>query len=493
MTGVNLLSEIKKSYHPETGKVDDGLILSLYDNIEELKKQINIFIEAGEESKSSKIEYMQLEENDLTHLSSALKEKDERYALLRSFQIVIQSKIVEFSRNIVGFNDDISLQKTTDVEKKTDDKKNKKYVISVIDKPDMRKLFSLFNLVYYLESYFYMKNKSKQSYICIDFEFNVREIALMQVNFEGRHYNHIFLTNPADFEPIVAEVYTKYIMENRFILKVLHGSDSLDTPYLYTQFFKNNKDTIIKYTKSMVDTRFLCEYYKNALKETPKCTLYTALLEFHVIDQKKHDELIKNNDSMGPSQDVNWRVMSLGKSQLAYAYYDVFYLKYLYKNIIKEATNHNESTKFTIRYIPDVTQFVYLERRGVTNMLEKSKKEVDPINNYIVYSKGAPITLINIFNQVMQNINLDSELDIGNIISVNFFRTQMNLLCKKLIYSVLTQKYKIRKDKRTEFNQVLTSDWIIEELKLLKLVFLVDLIEQFEVFAGKKIREIVKA
>jgi hypothetical protein len=478
---MNLLTDIQNNY-----KDNNKIVDLLYSHLDVLQKSAEMYISF----KDAKLSFTKLEDintKELKELFENKKQEDDSeiylYSLFRSIQIILYTLLLEYKKIEFDIKDEVI------------NEPHKRYLVNISDKVDKRKLFSIFVIIYYLETHHYATKSEhkKQSYLGVDFEFNVRQIALMQLNFEGKYFSCIFLTNPADFEPEITALYTKYIMENRFILKILHGSDSLDIPYLYQQFFQNKKDTIIKFTKNMIDTRFMCEFFKAVKQDTAKCTIYNALTDFKVIDAQKLADLNKMNEEMGHIQDISWLISNLSSKEFEYSARDVLYLKYLYRNIIKECQRYSESTKMTISYLPDVIHFIFLERRSITDILVRCKKEVDPINNYLIFKEHQKqnFTLISIFNKVMENIELKNNIDIKSIITINYFRTQLGLLLKKITYTLLTQHFRINVDKRTIFNQSLSINWIIDELKVLKLSKLIDLIKQFEIYADNKIQQIL--
>ena len=111
---------------------------------------------------------------------------------------------------------------------------------------------------------------------------------------------------------------------NKFIKKILHGSDSLDIPYMYNQLLDKDPEKIISFTKTMIDTRFLCEYYK-LTKSDPsnnKCSIYdeesdrSAIYYFNVISEKQQEKLSDVLKSMPPPHDIVWNIHKMPKSQV---------------------------------------------------------------------------------------------------------------------------------------------------------------------------------
>ena len=88
------------------------------------------------------------------------------------------------------------------------------------------------------------------------------------------------------------------------IIKIFHGGESLDFPYLINVI--KDPEKIYKFLRYSFDTKFLCEYYKSFKNEKQKCNIYDAMLYFNVMTKEKYDELEVINIKNGPIWKVNW-------------------------------------------------------------------------------------------------------------------------------------------------------------------------------------------
>ena len=95
----------------------------------------------------------------------------------------------------------------------------------------------------------------------IDFEFNTKIAALIQICFEGFKiiddrtiYSFIFIFDPNQLNKDDMNCLIKNYLINNKYLKLLHGAESLDVPYLFETILKNNKGYIKQFTnlKKMV-------------------------------------------------------------------------------------------------------------------------------------------------------------------------------------------------------------------------------------------------
>jgi hypothetical protein len=119
--------------------------------------------------------------------------------------------------------------------------------------------------------------------IGVDFEFNrvknKREIALCQINFIKKKKMDIFLFYPPN---IKKDTFKNLLISD--CIKILHGSESLDLPYLFDNIITN--DNWDKFCNNLIDTRYLCEYYNSSNNIiNARCRIYDLLLQMKVISK----------------------------------------------------------------------------------------------------------------------------------------------------------------------------------------------------------------
>lgn len=349
------------------------------------------------------------------------------------------------------------------------------YIIKADDQNKIR-LFVSYSILYHYVS------TEKKHYVGIDFEFNEHKIALCQVAFFhslSRNKRFIILFNPQDLTTIQTQYIIKFLFTSNYVYKLVHGSDSLDIPYIFQEFFMQNTTYIFNFVKRVIDLRFLCEYNKILANEEKKCSIYDALLYYGVINQKKYDYLVNVNQSLLVPTGVNWNINNMSDNHLIYASYDVIYLRDLYKKI-----------KHT-KYIPLITRFIYLEKWHVSDLLIKIKNKVDPLNNYIIKNKNSinddindNITLISVFNNLISDnivIHVNSEdIKINDLLAINYFKTPLILLFKYVIYSILCDKYTIYKNKKDLYTKKIDIGQIFDTFKEIQLPELCKLIKGFK-------------
>ena len=341
--------------------------------------------------------------------------------------------------------------------------------------------------IYYHYGYY-----DKKLYAGMDFEFNDRKIALCQVAFFPKQkYRYIWIYDPTWLDTKQTNYIIRYLFTSEHIYKIVHRSDSLDIPYLFNDLFMNNHEQIYAFTTHVIDTRFLCEYHKATINSDKICSIYDAMLFFGTISKKQYDileSIDKKSKNGEPIQkfDIN----NLSDVNLLYALYDVFYLRKFYFDILKKAKFDTPELFNSYYYIPIITRFIFLEKWGVSDLLARIKNKVDPINNFIIKSKNKNNTLIDIFNNINTNIKIRTKklnLNVDDLLNINYFRSSIILLLKYITYSILTNYYEIYKNKDEIYEEKIIMADIFNTLKYIHLEQLRTLIKRFYLEIDKRI------
>ena len=373
--------------------------------------------------------------------------------------------------------------------------KNITYYLNISDKIEKNKYFHAFIIIYGLESLF-----NKHFYVGIDFEYTNKIIRMAQMNYEHRETpkSMIIFVNPTELDQDMMNNFIRLIMCNKSIRKILHGSDSLDIPYIYENMFQGDTVKIIKFTRGLLDTRFLCEYYKLSKSEPSdnKCSIYDAVKYFGQISDEQHKTLDDILNAMPPVNDIIWNIHKLSDSHIKYAYHDVIYLKYFYYQIIsKAAGNVPDNMKHDIVFLyknilTELTQFVYLERRGITFIMKTCEEEVNPINNYIVrgQDRSKNMKLIDVFKTIFSKIIVYKPYaDIDKILTVNYFKALITVIIKKMTYTIISKKYRIYKDKFNVWDGRPDNKFVYEFLEKMEFYSLEKMFQEIEKVINMKI------
>ncbi|AEQ60727.1 hypothetical protein [Acanthamoeba polyphaga mimivirus] len=359
------------------------------------------------------------------------------------------------------------------------------YYVYISTKNQQNIYFHAYILLFGLESIF-----NKKFYVGMDFEFTNKKIQLSQLNFEHNVSTKsiIMIVSPNELEDIMMNNFIKIIICNTNIKKILHGSDSLDIPYMYTHMLDGDPDKIIKFTRTLIDTRFLCEYYKlnSDIVSDNRCSIYdedpsrSAVYFFKVISDEQQNKLAELLESMPAPHDIQWNIHKMPISQARYAAYDVLYLKVFYYRIIHVATEEDSSDigkkniiELYKHLLNEITRFVYLEQNGITLLMAKCKEEVDVVNNYFIRNSEGITKMIDIFNQVSLGLETsDPKVNVDSFSKVNHFKRPITTIIKRIVYGFISYRCRIYKDKSTIWTDKLDNQFIFDFLAKMKFNYL---------------------
>lgn len=370
-------------------------------------------------------------------------------------------------------------------------------------------------------------NKLSQKYpifMGIDFEFNTKKIALMQILFEVHIKNRIVKKYYIIYPPKMEKKYVEYlklnILSNIKILKILHGSESLDIPYivydLYDYFYEKDLENLLEFFLSMVDTRYLCEYLNLANNRPNICRLYDLLVNYNVITPKEKELLDINEKKMGAIYHIYIDINKLTKELINYSIHDVVYLVDVY-NVLK--MNIIKSNPKDYYLLIDCMRYCFMERRYVSyigdnvtliNMtnnyfyfLNKTDKKIKPLIETILnnlkqnkeneevlnddnYHK---ISLLQTYNIIIKEF-MESYDNAKYILNINYIKTNILNLFRFVVYHIIFKYYKIKSSNVQIFEIDLTKNYnsILHDLKYLELHFLLDFVNKFYDFTDSKLK-----
>lgn len=366
----------------------------------------------------------------------------------------------------------------------------------ITDREFINKLFIIFLIYYYFQIKHLKKEKrKKQFHLAIDFEFAKAEVALMQIYFLIKDQGYIWILDPKFYykEDGKIDLINKLFLLNKNIYKILHGSDSLDLPYMYAILFQNDKEKILRFTNKLIDTRFLCEYFRISKKEEGKCSIYDALKYFGTISLEKYNELNKMTEYMGPIQDISWDIKKMSSYHIQYTFYDVLYLISLVKDIYKKIIDETPDYVRSYYYISQLLRFIILERKNITNVVDITKEVINPMNNYLIKTKGENITLITIYNTIINNFKINDNgktIYLDFILSINYVKNIFNFILKLIIYKLVTKNFKVYKNKNESYDESIDSNKILLEIN--RFPKIKKLLKLFKTNADKKIKILYK-
>jgi hypothetical protein len=375
---------------------------------------------------------------------------------------------------------------------------NKKIEIYLVNNTELQSLFETFVSLFYLESCFIynhghiIKLKHKHCYLAIDLEFGSDKLkgktkqVLLQLHFEHFKNSWIFIVDPNSFSDTFIKIFTKYVLENKYILKLFHGSETLDLPYINNHFCKH-KDSFYKFMNHTYDTVFICQYvksYTNYLVDSKTnsfggCSLYTALKDFNVIDEKQFNYLNELSNSMGKIQYVKWKINDMSDTQIKYAYYDVVYLRILYRNILRESKKKSV-IYYGVKIIPEIYRLNMFSKLLYTNIVENTKNNMDKINGCIVPEDNNK-QLVSYFDKLLLTHVLENKFSIYSLTFVPYIKKTYIALLKQVIYTYLSKKYQLYINNKQKLNTIISYDHLFVELDKLYMTHTLNMLQQINI------------
>ena len=278
---------------------------------------------------------------------------------------------------------------------------------------------------------------NENTIIGLDFEFKKvskdnKEIALMQINLENNTKNaFIFIIYPPALNNKGIRRLRKLLC-NEKIIKIIHGGESLDIPYIFDDLLKN-KNKIKRFLTNLYDTKFLCEFYHYQNNITNKCSIYNLLEEFKIIDKKNIKYLIELENKIGEIYLVEFEINSLSNELVEYALYDVIYLP----ELIKKFINISDTYKEIIR---DMTGIIYYNKKINKKFIEFNEN-INSFNNNFILHDNIKINLIDIFYYYYYyELNNNVFIQLSN---VTYFKNFIEIIIKYIIYLNVLKNNKV--------------------------------------------------
>lgn len=283
----------------------------------------------------------------------------------------------------------------------------------------------------------FMKLENK---ICgFDMEFNNSKarghyIALIQLGLYINNELHIIILDTEtvpEMLPYVTELFT-----NESIVKIGHGTDSLDVPATIRMIGEENA---IRFINRLYDTRFLCEYVHTLTGES-KCNLYAGYSQFDVIDEEQTNYLEAVESKLGKFWMKTSHITALPDNLIIYAMYDVVYLMKFLANIKKRI----EDLELDYTLGVQATRWMFLIRLKLITITKS-----DDYNTY--YFDNIP--LITHFQENFDSYVEQTSLKYTIILSNSLFKKHLVPLLQTLFYAKMSKVNVINKSKKHILNQ----------------------------------------
>ena len=289
----------------------------------------------------------------------------------------------------------------------------------------------------------------------IDFEFNKvskteRDVALIQLNLETDDIiSYIFILSPHNIKIDNLKILIK-LLTNPNIIKILHGSESLDIPYLFNQLIIDKK-LIDNFCNNFYDTKFICDYINFKYNKKNSCSIYELLYSHNIINKKQLNKLDKIEKKMGPIYLIQIDIYKIDKYLLQYALYDVLYLPQLIKYFLK-------LYKKPCLIISEITNIINKYKRNIDDTFIKLEKIINNMNNYFIKNNSNKNNLQYIWNKYYLSIN-NKYFNIFK--QINYFKQFFKIITKLYIYNNINNKYDIHINNKNKLNKFILNKYIL--------------------------------
>lgn len=266
-------------------------------------------------------------------------------------------------------------------------------------------------------------NLNHNKIISFDLEFSQkggRKIAIMQLALHFDNEIIILFINPLTLPNDINDKI-KTILTDLNIIKIGHGTDSLDIPELF-KFLENDEKRIL-FIRKLYDTRFLCEYIK-ALTDDKLCNIYKSMEDFNVVDREQIDFLTNNEKKLGSQWWYDLKITKLTPEIIDYAMYDALYLKKLLKNLKIET----EKQKLDYKLLLDVGRYSILVQQNIIDSIGGNEFNTYRIHNY---------SFSDVYDTVYVLFNDEIPISYKKIFAFGYFKNKLLPLSRLCFYKML--------------------------------------------------------
>jgi len=285
---------------------------------------------------------------------------------------------------------------------------------------------------------------SNKHYLGIDYEFNKvsktdREVALMQINLENdSNDGYIFVLYPPELSKENNQILLD-LLTNTKIIKILHGSESLDIPYLFNQLLIT-KENIDNFCHGFYDTKYLCDYSYLEAGVKGKCSIYNLLADNKVITENKIIELEKIEQKTGPIYLVEIKIHNMSDDILKYAFYDVIFLPELIKKFLSRSYVYKQ-------VIPNISCLINNYKRNIEEDYLLLEDSIQSMNMNFIYD-GYRIVLLKDIWETYYWIMNDKNKYLEKLKEIHYFKKFFEIITKFIVYFNIIKFFKVFKNKQ---------------------------------------------
>jgi len=250
------------------------------------------------------------------------------------------------------------------------------------------------------------KQESKIIIAGMDFEFDMinrgHELSLAQMvltSFDKKttQTSKVYIM---DFRLFTSNQFNRFkhlILLNKNVVKILHGSESLDLPAMRKLIPDNSEFKL--FLNQIIDTRYLCAAHhillrKNSGIHLKKCNIYDSLKDTLVITIEDYNKL----SAIKVNYHKPWRIKNLTEKQLTYAVGDVLFLYNLYVEYQRLLGDD------LINVVMEAYRYAIITRMGLiladlpkSNQISKTTDLLEKLHKMNILSKPVALSPIGIF------------------------------------------------------------------------------------------------
>jgi hypothetical protein len=342
------------------------------------------------------------------------------------------------------------------------DLNNKIYKIIIINTPEKEDKGK--KILYRFYKSINKTTKDLNHYMGLDFEFNkvykdYKKVALMQICLEeNSNKGYILIVHPPTLQQKTNKLIIK-LLTSKYIIRILHGSESLDIPYMFNQLLIKPK-YINKFCKNFFDTKLICDYLSlTDDKLVTGCSIYNLLVDNKIITEEKFKELekidiIKEVDDVNKGKEFEKiDINNLDDIMIYYALYDVLYLQ----ELIKKYFSYNNN-KIIYTTITEILEIISKSKQNIDITYTKLVELIKKMNVYYIIVRNKKISL-HMFWEKIYAINTNTPFDY--IKNINYYKSFFKIITKLFLFIYISNnQYIIYINKNNIFDVTILEKFI---------------------------------
>jgi hypothetical protein len=196
-------------------------------------------------------------------------------------------------------------------------------------------------------------------------------------------------------------------------------------PYLSSWDSTIEKKDRINFISSLIDTKFLCEYYNIINNLDRKCKINYFLKDHNILDEELFNNIIKNEEKQGPIYLLTHDIRKLTTEMIDYSAYDCMFLGHLVNQFDKEIKE----------LIIPVFRLVLFIKMNILFDYELENTKLNKLN----LQKIDNILFVEIYNYLEGYLS-----DVfQNLLKITWFKSILIFIIKNFLYLEIKNQFKL--------------------------------------------------